>query len=266
MTRPVHELDRYEDIRAALANPDLVPELPASADGPVGASMAWLRATVSRFSSGQAHTRRRALVEAELARLDPTQLRQAAAPQPRATVDEVRIQVVLSLAEALRLSKPDIVAKAITAVADVYFGGVDPVADAAVAQLVDLLSARSRGENELEAAAARICLLVQACDATAALVRHTRAAATTTGVGTQPIEVQLAETLRRDPPVRTLRRIAVCDTRIGGRDIAEGDLVLLDTTASVAGNVAEPLAFGAPPRICPGREQALALASGILMQ
>ncbi|MFB7421276.1 hypothetical protein ACFC18_24755 [Streptomyces sp. NPDC056121] len=78
--------------------------------------------------------------------------------------------------------------------------------------------------------------------------------------------MQLTETLRRDPPVRTLRRIAVCDTRIAGRDIAEGDLVLLETAASDAGCVAEPLAFGAPPRICPRREQTLALASGILMQ
>ncbi|MCX5083883.1 MULTISPECIES: hypothetical protein [unclassified Streptomyces] len=56
--------------------------------------------------------------------------------------------------------------------------------------------------------------------------------------------MQLTETLRRDPPVRTLRRIAVCDTRIAGRDIAEGELVLLETAASAAGGVVEPLAFG----------------------
>ncbi|MFB6853627.1 MULTISPECIES: cytochrome P450 [Streptomyces] len=56
--------------------------------------------------------------------------------------------------------------------------------------------------------------------------------------------MQLTETLRRDPPVRTLRRIAVCDIRIDGRDIAEGDLVLLETAASDAGGVVEPLAFG----------------------
>lgn len=81
----MHEFDRYADVRAALADPALVPELPAADGGPAGASVAWLRATVARFSSGEAHRRRRALVEAELARLEPVSLRQVAAAGPGET-------------------------------------------------------------------------------------------------------------------------------------------------------------------------------------
>jgi hypothetical protein len=65
MAYKMHEFDRYANIRAVLADSRLVPELPAADDGPAGASVAWLRATVARFSSGDPH-RRRALVEAEL--------------------------------------------------------------------------------------------------------------------------------------------------------------------------------------------------------
>ncbi|GGV23703.1 hypothetical protein GCM10010495_44120 [Kitasatospora herbaricolor] len=104
MTTAAHEFTRYADIGTALADPRLVP-LPAepSAWRPTGpgdtsggtggegriagggatggddaaGAMAWLRATVARFSSGEAHARRRALVEADCARLDPAALRLA---------------------------------------------------------------------------------------------------------------------------------------------------------------------------------------------
>ncbi|MFJ9175812.1 hypothetical protein ACIRHA_14280, partial [Streptomyces sp. NPDC102360] len=138
MNRTVHEISRYEDARAALANPDLVPELPAAPEGKEGASMAWLRASVPRFSSGPAHARRRALVEAELARLDVARLRNAATRWPEA--DDVAPHVVCTLAEALGYREPGAVAEAVGIVARVYFGGEDPEADAAVTRLVELLS------------------------------------------------------------------------------------------------------------------------------
>lgn len=128
-----------------------------------------------------------------------------------------------------------------------------------------------RHPNRTELVAARICLLVQARDATAALVRHADAApATTPATGdassadTRPIEQLLHETLRNDPPVRVLRRVAARDTRVAGRDVAAGELVLLDATAAGPTDADEPLAFGAPPRVCPGREHAMALAAGAL--
>ncbi|MBQ1161104.1 isocitrate lyase/phosphoenolpyruvate mutase family protein [Streptomyces sp. A73] len=300
MTRTVHELDRSADVRAALADPHLVPELPPGDEGRGrhtllkpgdssgrGASVAWLRASVSRFSSGESHARRRALVEAELRRVDPAELRRAVAAGPGAVGEEVRIRVVRTLAEALGLPEPQAVAEAVAVVAGVYFGGTDPAADAAVAELVELLAGEAGGADELEVAASRICLLVQACEATAALVRHATAgaaASATAAAPDRPVGELLGETLRRDPPVRVMRRVAVRGTQVAGREIAEGDVVVLDIVAAsredrvgpggaarAAGGSVQlppgsevPLAFGAPPRECPGREHALGLAAGLL--
>lgn len=251
MTYTVHEFDRYADIRAALADPALVPELPAADGGPSGASVAWLRATVARFSSGEPHRRRRALVEAELARLEPAALRQAVAAGPEG---EVRVRVVRTLAEALGMPDPGAVAEAVTVVAGVYFGGADANADEAVARLVAQPAPGRADDAGLEAAANRIGLLVQACAATAALVEAAAGG-----------DVPLARVLREVPPVGAMRRIAARATRVAGREIAEGDVVLLDlATAHRAHPV--PLTFGAPPRVCPGRTHALALAEGLLQR
>lgn len=191
MTSSVHEFTHYADVRTALADPHLVPS-PARS-GPVG-SMAWLRNTVARFSTGDIHARRRALLEADLARLDPSALRRAAASGP---AGEARVIVVRTLAESLGLSDPDAVAAAITVVAGTYFGGdgadADADADAAVAWLLPRMLAA-----EPEVAANRIGLLVQACDATGSLVDHARRAAGDCPVA-HSTETLLAETLRYDP-------------------------------------------------------------------
>lgn len=251
MTHTTHEFGLSADILAALADPALVPDLPPADGGPDGASVAWLRATAARFSSGEPHRRRRALVEAELARLEPAALRRAATAGP---AGEARVRVVRTLAEALGMPEPGEVAEAVTVVAGAYFGGADAAADEAVARLVARLVPGRADEAALEAAANRIGLLVQACAATAALVE---AAA---GAG-----MPLARVLREAPPVRTMRRIAARATRVGSREIAEGDVVLLDlATAQHAHPV--PLAFGAQPRLCPGRAHALALADGLLQR
>ncbi|MEX2981081.1 isocitrate lyase/phosphoenolpyruvate mutase family protein [Streptomyces sp. C36] len=247
-----HEFDRHEDVRAALADPALVPELPAADGGTAGASVAWLRATVVRFSSGERHRRRRALVEAELDRLDPAALRRAAMEAP---AGDVRLRVVRTLAEALEMPEPGAVAEAVTVVAEAYFGGTDPAADEAVAWLTAHLAApEGADEARLEAAANRIGLLVQACAATAALVE-----AAAEG------DVPLARALREASPVRAMRRVGARATRIAGREIAEGDVVLLDVAAAHRAHPV-PLSFGAPPRVCPGRAHALALADGLLQR
>ncbi|AUH41197.1 isocitrate lyase/PEP mutase family protein [Streptomyces sp. CMB-StM0423] len=251
MTHTTHEFDRYADIAAALADPALVPELPAAAGGRAGAGMAWLRGTVARFSSGEAHRRRRALVEAELARLEPAALRRAVPAGPEG---EVRVRVVRTLAEALGMPEPGAVAEAVTVVAGAYFGGGDADADEAVEWLVAQMALPPADEAALEAAANRIGLLVQACAATAALVEAAAGG-----------DVPLARLLREVPPVAAMRRVAARATRVAGREIAEGDVVLLDlATANRAHPV--PLAFGAPPRVCPGRAHALALADGLLQR
>jgi 2-methylisocitrate lyase-like PEP mutase family enzyme len=313
MTTPTtHTLDRSSHIREALADPALVPE-PASDDGRTGASVAWLRAQVARFSSGEPHRRRRALVEAELARLVPAALRRVATEVTEvgngvdgsvdATTSEktdgladagdvaeagdvakagdaadadaaeeaggarggtrpgmARLWVVRTLAQSLEMPEPTAVAQDVSVVAEAYFGGapadVVATADAAVARLMARMlpgqAPEHADEADLEAAANRIGLLVQACAATAALVE----AAADTAAPT-------ARVLRETPPVGAMRRVATRATRVAGREIAAGDTVLLDlATANREHPV--PLTFGAPPRVCPGRAHAVALAEGLL--
>ncbi len=265
MTNPVHEFDRYAAVTAALADPHLVP-LPAES-GPVG-TVAWLRATVARFSHGETHARRRALVQADLARVDPATLRAAVAADPD---DDPRRATVRALADALGMPALDAVVAAVDVVAGAYFSDThDAAADQAVATL---MSSATHGDAVPEVAANRIGLLVQAYDATGTLIDHARRA---TADG--DIEALLIETLRHDPPVRTMRRLAVRDTRIAGVDVTAGDIVVLDIAAAnrdpdvfTDPDVFDPgrsgppsLTFGSPPRLCPGRDHALAIAAGAL--
>jgi 2-methylisocitrate lyase-like PEP mutase family enzyme len=252
-TRATHRFDHVAQIRAALADPALVPEPPEGDGGPPGAGVAWLRATVARFSSGETHRRRRALVEAELARIDPADLRERAAGTP--AEGDLRERVVRPLAEALGMPDPDAVARDVVLVSGAYFGGGDAASNAAVARLTTRLTPKDDADDAaLEGAANRIGLLVQACAATAALVEAADGGATPAPV---------ARTLRDAPPVPVMRRVAARATRVGGQEIAEGDSVVLDlATANREHPV--PLTFGAPPRACPGRAHALALADGLL--
>lgn len=152
------------------------------------------------------------------------------------------------------MPEPGAVAEAVTVVAGAYFGGADAAADEAVARLVARLVPVPADEAALEAAANRIGVLVQACAATAALVEAAAGC-----------DVPLARVLREVPPVAAMRRVAARATRVGGREIAEGDVVLLDlATANSVHPV--PLTFGAPPRVCPGRAHALAIADGLLQR
>lgn len=119
---------------------------------PADAGVAWLRANVVRFSEGEAHVRRRAMVESMLAEIDLTALDRGG--------DHVAV-----LAEALGL--PATVAADVRLVAACYqpHTEITPAADAAVARLVETC-----GGAWTEHAANRIGLLVQGCDATANLI------------------------------------------------------------------------------------------------
>jgi hypothetical protein len=109
-------------------------------------------------------------------------------------------------------------------------------ADAAVERLVAILGGRHD-----EPTAARIGVLVQACDATATLIDRARH---------RPVE----QVLRDDPPVPATRRQALVASTVGATTVEAGEVVLV----SLAGGPA----FGAGPRRCPGREHALALVAG----
>lgn len=192
-------------------------------------SVAWLRASVSRFSNGPDHARRRALGVSLLAEVDPEVLRRRASE----TSGDVREVVVGVLAAELGLP---VVPSDVVAVAAVYHPHV-PSSAAAEAALGRLVTACGGTADEL--AAARISLLIQACEATAGLIGK---AIPLVRAGKRPEEA-VAEVLRADPPVSHTRR------RVGGEDV----LVPLAGTP-----------FGAGPRECPGPAHAIALATGVL--
>jgi cytochrome P450 len=253
---PTRTVTEPADVRLVLASDAFaVPEAPAGDTG-----MAWLRATVSRFANGADHARRRAVALAEVERLSPAGLRRAA----EARIDDVldsaagggldlmplarRIPVATLAAE---LGAPEGTADDVVAVAAVYApgSGESSTADAAVERLVEVL-------GDGEAGAVRISLLVQACDATAALIGNALAAGL---AAPEPLGVDelLDVTVRRDPPVRVTRRVCRTPAVVGDEAIEPGDAVVLDLEAAEA-------TFGAGIRPCPGSEQALALATGFV--
>ncbi|SFW63016.1 hypothetical protein [Amycolatopsis australiensis] len=212
-----------------------VPPVPAEVRP---ASVAWLRASVSRFSNGPDHARRRALAVSALAGVDVEALRHKAFEAARRAIGDggdvmavvARPVPVAVLAGELGLAvrPPDVVT-----VAAAYHPHVVP--DAAAEAALGRLLAACGGIGE--PAAARIGLLVQACDATAGLIGNALMVAFR-GPG-----AAVAETLRSNPPVLRTRR------RIGGSDVF----------VELAGTP-----FGAGPRECPGARHAIALATGVL--
>jgi cytochrome P450 len=277
--RPTVTLTRHADVTAALSDPRcVVPPLPAI--GTASTGIGWLRSRVSRFSTGETHVRRRELVRTMLSRIDPTTLRRRAMDLGRAmdlAHEPLDLVPATALAEALGITAP--VAPQVAVIARVYFpsadANADPAADAnsegdaAVDALVAVLSGRFD-----EASAATIGVLVQAHDATAALVASTLAACEHIDRST-PIEAILAETIRHDPPVRVMRR--VCAAPYRGHPT--GTLLVLDIAAAnrdprvfaepdrfdpYRANAERHLTLGAGLRPCPGRDHAVAIAAGIV--
>jgi 2-methylisocitrate lyase-like PEP mutase family enzyme len=119
---------------------------------PLASGVAWLRANVVRFSEGTDHARRRAIVESELARINLDALRRPGNP-------------VAKLAHELGLPRGVVCDVAVVARAYQPHTPITAQADQAVARLV-----AACGGIWDEATANRIGLLIQACDATNALI------------------------------------------------------------------------------------------------
>ena len=200
----------------------MVPPVP-----PASAGVGWLRATVARFSSGPVHERRRALVVALLDAIPPESLRASSRKHP-----------VEILGHALGADEPAI--DLVREVAQAYQPGTGDESRADVA--VDRLVAVFGGVFD-EPTAARIGLLVQACEATAVLIERAR-------------HRSVDEVLRENPPAPATKRQALATTAVGDLTIEAGEVVRV--------RLADDLAFGAGPHRCPGRAHALALVDGAL--
>jgi cytochrome P450 len=282
----------YGSVHAVLADPRFV--VPPAPGGGVAGGIGWLRATVARFSNGADHQRRRALAAAELARVDPAGLRRRAFDRSAAVLSAAGARPIELMAEVARVVPVELLGDAlgipatagdVATVAQAYHPHVaaGPDTDRAVARLVEAC-----GGVADEPTAARIGLLVQACDATAGLIGNAVLAALRQGPpgpaaagwgkpasGKADVaEAVVAETLRHDPPVLSTRRLATAAARVNGTYLAAGTLVELDLTANRDPSAAAApggigpdyadLAFGAGAHACPGRAHALAIAAGVV--
>jgi cytochrome P450 len=281
---------RYEDVQKVLAD-DHFEVLAVLDTGAVG-TISWLRASVSRFVNGAEHERRRADLVEQLQLLDPDELRRAAGQGTRAALtssrsgDRIDVMAGLarrvpmaSMARSFETADPEDAAKAVTVTAAGYFPGSAPeaqrAADAATARLVGIFAPAG-----LDVAVARISLMVQACDATAALIgRALHVLQDGPDAATDwPTDALLAEVLRHSPPNRAIRRVARQPIELGGCRVSVGDAVTCNIEAANRDPAVferpahfDPtrdsrpvLTFGYGLRPCPGQLQALALAAGVV--
>jgi cytochrome P450 len=253
----------------------------------------WLRSSVSRFSNGRAHHRRRANVVDELQRLDPEALRSdayeraqevlTATGEPGEQVDVMyllaRCVPMATIASALGMADPARTAEAVIATAGGYFPGADAqaqhLADEGTSKLLGMLV-----PAQIPVIVARIALMVQACDATAGLIGM--ALLQLQGVSETgrdwTIDGLIAEVARHGPPLGTIRRVATRSLDFDNRRIAAGDAVLcsVDTANRDPAVFDHPdrfdptrrgrpsLTFGYGVRPCPAARHALMLASGVV--
>jgi cytochrome P450 len=237
-------------------------EVPTAAAGDHG--LAWLRSTASRFVNGAEHARRRALLEAELGRLDPEALRREARLRTVAVLDTAggRIEAMAEVARPVPLATlgsalgigdeqlDGAVADAIVVGAAYLPGTADEDVDAAVDRLRRLLE---RGGSEESAAA--VAVLAQACEATAALIGNAIVLATERPELRGEVDALLQEVLLRAAPVRLMRRVS-----------QQGEPVTLDIETAVRDSRPgePPLTFGSGLRPCPGEAEAMSLAAGVV--
>jgi cytochrome P450 len=262
-------------VRTALGAPELsvVPVQPVQ-DG----SAARLVALMARFSDGQEHHRRRALVSqllppvAEVGRVAGT-LADDYIRRRNATFDVMpmaRSVPVQALARGLGLA-PGAARRAATltgTLCDALAPSLLPrsvtgnVTDAAAAELTALMAGLAGADEEH--AAALIGILFQARDATAALIGSALRAATGPGPADGAAAGRYVErVLRQSAPVQCTRRIAKTDVDVGGVVIPAGAAVWIFVATAEQG-AGTPATFGSGLHGCPGAAHATTMARQVV--
>ncbi len=276
-TPEIHRITTYDGVCRALGDDRLV----VGGPGPSGSegTVRWLRGMVSRFAEGLEHEERLVVIRAQLDRLAPAALLSeahdrsarllAGAGQPGDEVDVMRLLArpvpLASLAGALGLETPERVASLAMELAPGYFPGSPPEAEKAADEALPALTELCGGPGDL--GVARITLLIQTCDATAALI-GTAIELLVAGVADNglPTEDVLLEVLRHTPPLRAIKRVVRAPITSAGVELLPGDEVLCDLEGAnrdeavfqlpelfQAGRQSAPsLTFGAGRRPCPG--------------
>jgi cytochrome P450 len=263
------------EVAAALASPALsvAPGTGMAGGGPA----ADLVARMARFSDGQDHLRRRALVvrllpsiataaRASGARANDYLLRRGSAfdimPMARQLPAEV-------LARGLGLppAEADRAALLTGVLCDALTPALRPrpvppgAADSAAVELEALLGEHLK-TSDPDRAAAAISILFQARDATAALIGS--AVLTGSGPATRTAGQRVDQILRREAPVQCTRRTALSDVMIADTRVPAGSAVWIFVATAERGS-GMPATFGTGPHGCPGAAHATAIARQVVM-
>jgi cytochrome P450 len=242
----------------AIGRPDDVAALMQSADAVVTAPTGharlapWL-GSMARFTEGPDHARLRELATQVIASLDPVQLRDAARLRTMSVVsgtgavevDLVRLarrMPVETLAAALGLGAVPAVVEAVDALVQATAPATAEV-DRPDDESVDRMLRDALGPPD-EATAARLSVLFQAMDATAALI--------------------MARLLHSAiPPILTTTRRTVRAVAIPSATVPPGTGVVVGLGAATTASD-ESFVFGRGRHRCPGEEVAQALADGVV--
>ncbi|MEU8363047.1 hypothetical protein AB0C27_44225 [Nonomuraea sp. NPDC048882] len=226
-------ITRHAEAEAVLADIRYVPP-PVRQNSEEG-TLAWLRAHVSRFSTGEPHAERRRALTDLLDGLDPAELRERARSMTEQRRGDWRGVPTQVLGSALGVADTS----AVPAAAAGYLSGEEsPQADAAVAELLK------------QAGLPAITLLLQGYAATEGLTANALERARPG----DDVDALLRETLAWHPPLTVTRRL----------DTLTGDEVTIDLVAANREAPDDHLTFGHGVRPCPAPAHALALAAGVL--
>jgi cytochrome P450 len=121
--------------------------------------------------------------------------------------------------------------------------------------------ARRAGCEDETISANGVGFLLQAYEATAGLIGNTLLAlARNPGLLAADLDGVIQDVLRFDPPVQNTRRFVARAGTVAGREMREGDAVLVVLAAAGRDPAAPLLTFGAGRHACPGQSLATAIA------